>query len=85
MPKRKKRKQDKKEEAGLAVVSVKVDSEKALELSEELDQLITDLEERFDNMSEKAQEGSSGEKLQEKIDTLSEWRDSLTDIAEYEI
>lgn len=56
--------------------------QKAQELSEEIDGLITELEEAFDNMPEAFQEGDRGEKAQERISTLSEWRDALTDMAE---
>lgn len=57
---------------------------KASELSDELDILVMDLQESFDNTPESIQNSERGETMQERIDTLTEWRDQLSDMAEAE-
>ena len=46
----------------------------------EVDSLIEELEEAFENMPESIQYGEKGDRAQERIDMLGNWRDALTEM-----
>jgi hypothetical protein len=48
----------------------------------DIDLLVEELQEQYENMSEKVQEGAKGEALAERIANLEEWRDNVSDITE---
>lgn len=58
--------------------------EKAQNLHDDVDELISELEEALENMPESIQYGEKGERAQERIDMLINWRDELFAIAEEE-
>lgn len=55
---------------------------KAQALSEEVDALIDELQEAYDNMPESIQDSERGERADQRIDLLTDWRDNLTAMAE---
>lgn len=55
---------------------------KAASLVEQADALVEAMEEAYESMSERAQDGPRGEKLQERIDTVNMWSDSLQEIVD---
>ncbi len=54
-------------------------------VAEELDQLISNLQDRYDAMSENMQDSIKGEALSERIDLLTDWHDELTNIIDEEV
>ena len=50
----------------------------------DVESLIEELEEAFENMPESIQYGEKGDRAQERIDMLSTWRDSISEIVEEE-
>ena len=59
--------------------------EKARDLFDELDSLIDELEEAWENMPENLQYSERGERMQERINVLDGWRGELEAIAEEEV
>ena len=57
---------------------------KADALLTEVEELISELEDAFENMPESIQYGEKGDRAQERIDLLGTWRDSLSEIVEEE-
>ncbi len=55
---------------------------KAQALSEDVDALLDELQQAYDNMPESLQDSERGEKMDQRIDTLTDWRNSLQDMAE---
>lgn len=59
--------------------------EKAQALRGEYENLVTDLQENFDERSEAWQMGEKGEAWQEMIDGVTEQMDKLDEVAEYQV
>jgi len=64
--------------------AVKKIIQEAQELKSRLETITEEMQELYDEMTERVQDGPRGEKLQHEIDTLEEWADNF-DISEEDL